>query len=201
MKTLSALLLIICFISSCHKDKIDEKEISQSQFPISTGDKWTYQVVDNLYGTTDTAVVVVISEQQRTNDTIQFLLQLSINGQVVDTDQITKSSTSFSYKQGNINSLFENLKITFPIKENSVWTGHLLTDTFKVLSIDQSRTILTVDYTNVTTVNRRLISPGYYAVGYVYISPDIGIVEQSLNISYGFPVKNQTIRLMKFEHH
>ena len=179
--------------------------MSAQDYPIAVGNKWTYQLTDDLYSYTDTQTITVISKNVYNNDSTVYHTQTISHDIIIDSSAISFSANSYIYSNGNANyALFYGLKLAFPIAQGSHWIGGgggYYSDSMEVLYAGQTETVLNNTYSNVYEIKRQQIGLDNTVLGQIHVAPKIGVVYQTMNINLGYPVKNQTIRLISYELH
>jgi len=207
MKNIKTIMLIsvsllLLLISSCSNHK-DITGMSAQDYPIAVGNKWTYQITDELYSYTDTQTITVTKKTIYNLDSILYNTQTISHGVIVDSGTIMFSSNSYSYSSTNAYySMFYGLRLAFPIAQNSKWVnggGGYYSDSTKVLYSNQNETVLNNTYSNVYEIKRQQLGLNNSVIALMYVVPKIGVIYQSININFGYPEKIQSIRLISYQ--
>ena len=202
MKNPVPFFILLLLIASCHKTQQQQHftTVNMSDYPVNTGNTWTYQVWDSINNITDTAVFKITTKTVLNADTSIYNFQTTVNGVAVDSGTITQSLTAFTYLSLTSNTLFESLRLAFPINANSHWQGHIPGDTLNVISGSANFTVLGNTYSNVCSFHRSLIIPDYYVQATAYLAPGVGIVQETIDIEPWIR-QYKTIRLISYYVH
>ena len=183
--------ILSCFISvftGCNKDNIEKVS---TDFPMSVGSHWNYQLYDSLQYKYDTVSVKVVSSVIKSNHTV-FTWQFS-NGKNSISDSLYVVDSSFSisfYNDSSLSDLKWQFKLPFKVGES--WTINE-NDNYKVVSNEK------VDiYPNTFKINRDLQSFNYILKENIWIADNIGIVKMDIYEFNLGPAKNQTWHLLSY---
>jgi hypothetical protein len=199
-KIVLILLLSSIYLIGCHKNNSNHN-IERGDYPIAVGNKWVYQVSDDRQGSLDTQTITILDKIQYANDSAVYHTQTVRRGVVLDSSIIITSDHGVWYQsQQAYNSLFINLRITFPVLANSRWEGQRLADSLYTVSVDQTDLILGHTYTNVIHIKRQQTTFEDDILGDIYIAPRIGIIYQYLNVPFDY-IDRKSIRLISYELH
>ena len=201
MKNLILCLLAVCLLTSCHKNPGPRPTVlNMSDYPVNTGNSWTYQVFDSILNTTDTAVFKVNSKTVLKIDTNLYNYQTMVNGSIVDSGYIVQTANSYTYSSYTGNALFANIKFRFPIYMNGTVAVQFPQDTVYGLSVLQRLTVLANNFTSVYQLQRNLSMPDFYLEATLDVVPGIGIVQEDFSAGSWIP-RRKTIRLISYNIH
>ena len=90
---------------------------------------------------------------------------------------------------------------SFPFHSGSQWEGlYPPNDTVKVVSEIDSTKILGQEYRHVFSLKRAFALQGNYSmVQFMFVVPNIGVVNQSVDIFNGGPTQNQSFELISYK--
>jgi hypothetical protein len=182
---------------SCNKESIDvENGFQSTDFPIQVGNWWKYKVVDSYAGTTDTFIVQVVAELNKES----YRCELRYGSSVVDSAIIAMTETTLSYEGLNQNySYFGNFKLTFPFNEDDHWIGFYNPDTVVVTSMINDFVVNGVSYSPIYNLKRSFfLAGGYSLTQFMMITPEIGIINQSIDLFDGANAQKQNFSLIEF---
>ena len=190
------MLALIAF--GCKKDHNVMNQASLSDFPLATGDSWTYRIDDSINHTTQNAVFTITGSYTLNGPTF-YTTQTVIGGVVVDSGGIISSHDSVIY-QPNGQGLFSDVTLLLPLTPNSNWHTRYYGDSVFVLAADISFSVLGNAYDSVYNIGRIQSVPDLYIHQNLYIAPHVGIIQETIEISPWIPV-NKTIRLVSYHLH
>ena len=191
-------LFILIFIAYGCKKEINHNVNSLSNFPLATGDIWTYQVNDSINHTTQMATFKITGTTVF-GGVVSYSTQTIINGTVVDSGQITNSGDSIMY-QPNGQGLFSNLTLLFPLAQNNNWHTEYSGDSVFVLAANINFSVLGTNFDSVYNVGRIQLVPDLYIQQNLYIAPHVGIIQQTLETGTWIP-EHKTIKLVSYNLH
>jgi hypothetical protein len=194
---ISYVLFIV--LISCNKEPVTNNVYNGFQsidFPIKVGNWWKYKVTDFYGGTIDTLIVEVVDKI--TNET--YRCELRYNNSVVDSAIITVSETTLSYEGLNQDySYFGNFKLTFPFNDNDSWIGFYNPDTVVVTSVIDDFTINGMAFSPVYNLKRSFfLGGGYSLTQFMMITPEIGIINQSIDLFDGANAQKQNFDIIEY---
>jgi len=193
----------VLVIAACKKNdqSLGDVSLKSTEFPLAVGDKWVYQVNDYNSNTSDTITLAITGSQSLPGNTTSYRCDITIHGAVVDSGTWLADGKIFTYQGLNPNSYsyFGNIKLQFPCTTGGNWPGIYPTDTVRLISRIDSTAILGREYHPVFSLRRSFQLQGNYSqVQNVLIAPNIGIINQSLDIFSGGPLQNQGFSLISW---
>ncbi len=198
MRKLILLLPVLILIAyGCKKEKNGNVD-SLSNYPLATGDIWTYQIDDSINHTTQMATFKITGSTVF-GGVVSYSTQTTINGTIVDSGQIINSGDSVIY-QPNGQSLFSNITLLFPLAQNNNWHTEYFGDSVFVLAANINFSVLGTNYDSVYNVGRIQSVPDLYIHQNLYIAPHVGIIQETLEVDPWIPV-HKTIKLVSYNLH
>jgi hypothetical protein len=203
MKNIKFLIpLAFLFILACKKEHNTYNVASLSDFPLATGNTWTYQVDDSINHTTQTATFKITGAYLASGipiSVMHYTTQTTINNLVTDSGEILTCNDTVMYRP-NGQSLFSNLTLVLPLTANSNWHTEYYGDSVFVVAANQVLTVAGNTYDSVFNVDRIQIVPDLYIRQNVFIAPHVGIIQQSLSMGSWIPT-NKALRLISYQLH
>jgi hypothetical protein len=196
-KLILLLPVLVIIVYGCKKERTGNVD-SLSNFPLATGDVWTYQVDDSINHTTQTATFKITASTVF-GGMLTFNTQTIINGVVVDSGLIVNSGDTVMY-QPNGQSLFSNLTLLFPLSANSKWHTEYYGDSAFVIAANINLSVAGNNYDSVCNVGRIQSVPDLYIHQNLYIAPHVGIIQETLDVAPWIPV-HKTIKLISYNLH
>lgn len=171
-----------------------------NSFPSAANYQWVYQVTNDSTGVMDTATFIITSEASTNSDSTVYKTQTKVGNTVVDSGTLLQTPNSFTYRPSGTQSLFEYLKLVYPILINGSWQGYYTGDSLHVIAADITQQVLNSTYPNVYELSRSYIPPGIYAVtATVYLAPNVGIIQEQITIYNGAGGNtSRTIKLINY---
>lgn len=200
-------LLIACnkdddFISQPVKpissDTIVTPVFDQNDFPMDVGNWWRYRVVDSNFGTIDTLLISV--DRVLDINESKFLCNLTLYGEIVDSSVVTINADSLVY-DGLLSfySYFGEFKLKFPFQVDDTWRGFFIQDTVRAISHVEDLTYGGVLYPSIFSLKRAFfIDNNYSLVQFMLIAPNIGVVNQSVDLFDNGNVQSQNFGLIDY---
>jgi hypothetical protein len=195
-KTLLLIALAVILFEGCKKQHPAPNTPSLSDFPLKTGDTWTYSIDDSINHTTQTAIFT-ITGSYTINGPVYYTTQTVINGIVVDSGSIIATSDSVIY-QPNGEGLFSSLTLLFPMAPNSYWHTRYTGDSVFVSAANISFNLMGITYDSVYNVGRVESVPDLYIHQNLYIAPHVGIIQETLDVQPWIPV-HKTLKLISYQ--
>lgn len=192
MLFIAATLLLLC---ACHKNT-GNSFVGITDFPVKTGDSWTYQVFDSIHNTTDTAVFSITGSYTLNGGPVYFTTQTNISGVIVDSGRIIHSADSIIYQPDGV-GLFSNITLLFPLAQGSHWHTQLFGDSVYVAGTNLNLTVLNNNYDSVCNVKRTFMAVDLYIDQNIYIAPRVGIIKQEYYMMGWIP-QHKTLRLISY---
>ena len=195
------LLLLTAACKKSNPTTAGQANLTAAEFPLAVGDQWVYQVMDFYSNTTDTLTLSVIGMQTLPDGGKNYRCHIIENGALVDSGAYIADNDTVSYQGLNPNqySYFGDFKFQLPFHSGSQWIGFYPNDTVRVISEIDSTTILGQEYQHVFSLKRAFALQGEYSlVQFMLVAPNIGVVNQSVDISDGGPGQNQSFELISY---
>ena len=198
---------LLLLTAACHKSDsgpAGQANLTAGEFPLAVGDKWVYQVMDFLQNTTDTITLSITGVQTLPDGGKNYHCDIVQNGALVDSGAYIVDNDTVSYHGLNPNfySYFGDFKLQFPFHSGSKWMGLYTLDTMRVISEMDSTKVLGKEYRHVFSLKRAFALQGNYSmVQFMLVAPNIGVINQSLDIFDGAPAQNQSFELISYTIH
>jgi hypothetical protein len=196
---------LILWTAACKKSSnsnAGQANLTAPEFPLAVGDQWVYQVMDFLQNNTDTLTLSITGTQALPGGEKKYFCSITEDGVLVDSGAYTVDNDTVSYRGLNPNSYsyFGDFKFQFPFHSGSQWKGLYLGDTVRVISEIDSTDILGQQYRHVFSLKRAFALQGNYSmVQFMFVVPNIGVVNQSVDIFSGGPLQNQSFELISYK--
>lgn len=170
----------------------------QDDFPVKVGNWWRYRVVDSNYGTIDTLLVFVDSVIDISEG--KYRCTLSEQGAMIDSSLIIINQDSMVYKGlGSFYSYFGEFKLEFPFQQGDRWRGFFVEDTVLAVSHVDDFIYGGVTYSSIFNLKRSFfIDSTYSLTQFMIIAPDIGVVNQSIDLFDNGNVQSQNFGLIDY---
>jgi hypothetical protein len=187
--------LIIIFLCSafysCKKKAQNSQVFTSSSYPLAVGDWWQYLKSDGG-NTSDTITLSIVSES--VNGTIKdYKCNITQGGIVIDTGHFTQSDTSLAYSGNPYYSVFGFFNLQIPFKEGQEWPGVYPNDTIKVAGVADSFEAYHITYKPVYALRRVFNDPHYSMVQLIFLTPNIGLTNQSIEIQSDTAVQTSEV--------
>ena len=195
------LLLLAAACKKSNSKTASQANLTAAEFPLAVGDQWVYQVMDFYQNTTDTLILSVIGMQTLPDGGRNYRCNIHENGALVDSGAyiVDKDTVSYQGLNPNFYSYFGDFKFQFPFHSGSQWVGAYPEDTVRVISEIDSTKILGQEYRHVFSLKRAFGLQGNYSlVQFMLVAPNIGVVNQSVDIFDGGPSQNQSFELISY---
>jgi hypothetical protein len=207
MKNILLLLVVVIgtfYLQSCvcHGCGAEQFGMVMSTYPAAVNDQWVYQVTDSVAHTVDTATFTITAAAVYNSDSTVYSTQTKVGNIVTDSGTLLQTPGSFTYRPSGTQSLFEYLKLVYPIAINGGWQGYYTGDSLHVVAANITQPVLNMYYQDVFELKRYYLTPGYALEAYIYLAPNIGIVEENILISNGASgTSNKTLLLISYVVH
>jgi hypothetical protein len=152
-----------------------------NQFPLTSGNWWQYQITDFFGGSTDT-LILSITSTVNSGDSVIYTCQFFQNGVLADSGHYIKSGSAISYAGNPRYSVFGFFNLKFPLSGTQKWPGTFPYDTLREAGIVASFNALGNIYSPLYTINRVFDDPHYKLEQNIFLTPEVGIVFQSINV-------------------
>lgn len=195
------LLLLTAACKKSNPTTAGQANLTAAEFPLAVGDQWVYQVMDFYENTTDTLTLSVTGMQTLSDGGKNYRCNILENGALVDSGAYVVDKDTVSYQGLNPNSYsyFGDFKFQFPFHSGSQWVGLYPEDTVRVISEIDSTKILGREYQHVFSLKRAFALQGNYSmVQFMVVAPNIGVVNQTVDIFDGGPSQNQSFALISY---
>lgn len=190
--------LLFCF--ACKKSDEGNLLFNKDQFPLKVGNWWRYDVHDFYAQSTDTLLITVISKTDNGSDA-EYKCSLTKHGIQVDSGYFKTTNSSIEYRGlYPLYSHFGDFLLRTPFNIGDKWSGLYLKDTLSATARVPSFKVLDKTYEPVYTLERIVTLPGYSMTQDLFVTPNVGIIYQSLDIHDGSATgQKQTFQLIDYK--
>ena len=164
-------------------------------YPAAVNDQWVYQVSDSVGNIIDTATFTITAASTFSDSTV-YKTRTMVGNTVTDSGTILQIADSITYRPSGTQSLFEYLKLVFPIQINGSWQGYYPGDSLHVIAYDVPLTELGNSYPDAYELSRFYVTPAYAVQATVYLTPNVGIAEETIQINTLSASSKKTLKLI-----
>ncbi len=167
-----------------------------TSYPAVVNDQWVYQVSDSVGNVIDTATFTITAVASTSTDSTVYKTRTTVGANVTDSGTLIQTANSFTYRPSGTQSLFEFLKLVFPIQINGSWQGYYTGDSLHVIAYDVPLNELNNSYQNTYELSRFYATPAYAVQATVYLVPNVGIAEETIQINTMQNSSKKTLKLV-----